>query len=714
MRRLFIKHAKLGGTPPNPPFDMVASARLGGPFGPSVTLLVPVESLDLTLWPGTTRVAVALGFSSASLTGTGLTVNGLAGTIDIGTAIDTVSEPFLLIRSGAIRVDLGGADAALQLERDSAQRLEEAVAAAGIASTAGDVTQVLSDACQAVVRGSRSPVLPQAKGVAGIPIDPSTDGSLGDPHGLLYKGPRLVSLDAVICPTPDSLAVFATLLTDSPGGSPTQKTGTCLSAGADLAIGLSSEVFRRLSFCPGAIKSLRKPDLDDEREDVLRYDASTQMPGCCGSAEEIEYKGLAIADLCAHLVDPSAGPGSASSPGHIEVTGSYRKSGFCYDAHGSFAQRLDLVVDGAGGLRADSSQPSHTMHLSAPFYCPTALPFLLGEGSSMVREVNERVILGIEIVAEALGAKVPAATLAVPSPRPVVFNVFEGATPLAVETFAEGIVVNAAWSMDLPQAMTRTLQLAGQVERTEDPQPGASSTYVVPDGGLCSGGSYPWTEFTVALEGAYELQLGGWEEPVEVEWWLEHLRGAWGYNQQPQVTSSALLDPASGPHWAGLLGDLYFDAPPPRGPTLVDHPLLIPYEIGDRSIVVSSSQFSKGNYDLSLRVRVSDSSGASMETTTALPFHGEWVEIGGGYADHVKECIDRLRGWARRLGTIPQVVPHGGDPGPEGLVAILAVARALGGPEAARVEQEARTLGVTAFGSAFREAAMRSGVGLGA
>jgi hypothetical protein len=193
-----------------------------------------------------------------------------------------------------------------------------------------------------------------------------------------------------------------------------------------------------------------------------------------------------------------------------------------------------------------------------------------------------------------------------------------------------------------------------------------------------------------------------------VEWWLEHIRGTWGYNQQPQVTASVALD--AGKHLTQIPVDVSFDAPPPRGPTLIDEPLPIPYEVKDRSVVVKSALLGGGNYSLSLRARVTDTSGASMETTTALSFHCEWVEIGGGYAEHVKECIERLRKWALHQRTIPRRVPHDGDPGPGDLVELIGQAREVRGPDAALLERDALALGDAAFGSAFREVLIRSGM----
>jgi hypothetical protein len=710
LRRLFIKYATIGGTSPNPPFDFSTAATLPkSQLRRRLGLFLPIESLELSLWSPAPRVTVGLGFTNGVVQGAGISATDLAGTLNVDADIDFAFTQ-LFQTMGAVRINLSTATATLHFDRASAQQLTGAIGASGGALTLDEVRVALEQACTSTVRNGQSPAFPQKDAFVGMPVNPNIDGRVSDPVASMYQGPILVSLDAVMCPTPDAVAVFGTFLLSSSGGNASTKTGTCLAPGADLAITISSEVFRRLSFCLAAIKAIRKPNLDTENDAGLKAAAASDLPSSCGAAKSIEYKKVEITSLRAELVDPSVNAAGSVDPGHIDVSGSYHKMGFCYDAHGVFTERVDLKVDGTGALTAQPSPPWISKHLSAPWYCPTAPLFVLGELNPIVATILDELLQIQLIILRGIGVDVPATTASIPSPKPAFFGVIDGAKPTSVETYAEGISVNAAWTIDLPTATARTIELVGQTLRAPDqPKEGASGVYVMPDGMLCQGGSFPWTEFTATLQSTYELRLSGWQDPVTVEWLLEHLKGRWGYNQQPVVTSAAILDVTPGTHWATIRADLTFLAPPPAGLTLYDQLLWVMYEIKGRTIDVTSNP-SKGNYSLNLRARVSDATGASMETSVALPFHGEWVEFRGGYREHVSECMSHLRDWMRRHGTVPQTVPHDGDPGPEGLVAMIARAREIGGSEGHEVQQEIIRTGSATFGKRFQELLSASGM----
>jgi hypothetical protein len=651
--------AKFASSALAPPFDLTIDWPARSFSSPTELIQLPAgvlylraNTIDIALVPGTFTVGVNIGFSSGAIAAGSLQVGGLDGYFVTWANLTIVDDPAPLaaiagyvLKSASL--DFRTSTTELHLSRQGQTNLESGISESHATVTAAELENEIQSQLGAMARSGQPPLIPQP----GFPTRSAGDGSLGDPTAA-YQGPVLRSVDAIQCVTPDVVAIFATLLTDSVGGSPTSKTATAVVPGNDVALIISSESFRRLKLCPGLIQKMR-PELANAHEAELRQQAAVLLPSLCGSASGIDYKNVTITRLWSSMVD-------GSPDGHINFDGAFSKEGTCYAAYGSFHSELHPQIVN-GQFETQSSAPTHSVDIHVPWYCDLALyvvAVFFEPAAAALGGVFGNITDGLfGLVGDALA---PSPTT--PKPKTTGFQGLKSVTFNQVATRAEGLIIGGRWEVEVPAGVSRSLEIVGSVEPDGIPVFGLEKQYTTHAGPICPSRTFPYREWTQQLKGDFELLLDGWVEPVSIAWTLEQYRGFIGWDSAPTLTSSATLDPTPATQWANLRADSRFDAPPPQGPTLWDNPLALMYEGTDRSVTLHNNP-SQGSYGLTLHARVTDAAGVSMDAFSTVAFKGEGVDIYGGYDDFMRACAIASRIYISKFRVRPAAVPRDGDPG---------------------------------------------------
>jgi hypothetical protein len=601
---------KIQGAFANPPFETTISISTSGING-TAHIMVNDMALDLN---ADDTVTLTLSFDNTSFMAkiakfpTPLAISALDGNF-------TVKAPIQLAKSGtknrkALAVDLGTASVVINFSSTAKIRISKALA--GTVVNEWLFTQTADKELTDFIRGLGTQTFPLEFNVI-----PGTNGSLSP--SLQFE-----KLEVHCIENPDrnkqALGLFGILLVANHSkGKHTQKKATAITAGRDISISISPEAFQSTIFCPSLAKELIPKDF---KKDPVA--AVAKLPGACGSSAGVDKNGVTITNISCGF-----------DKGHIDINGTAKKSGFCYEADASFHGEIGLKMDGAT-LKPDLKMDDPDVDVSIPWYCWLGAAGILWMIGGILLTVLGVIALGIataigNVVVDSIansalgGIGVPGKSL----------GAIKGVSFKEVLITPEGLTVCGDMSITLPPATSKpSIKLEGSVV--------TSLSKVIKKGiyhnTFCAKGDYPFTQMTQLQVGTYKVVPTLLGLPLTLE--CEISAGTidiWGFKASESVKvalpgkSGTVIIPKVSTH---------YPLPLPDG-TVVTQKVHIGYSISGNTIKLTNVP-KEGNFYFWLRVKAKDPLGNTRETEKQGRFEGDAVTIGGGYHKKMSDCLDLL------------------------------------------------------------------------
>jgi hypothetical protein len=598
VEQLLKVYIQLDGASANPPFEV--QIPVTAPVSGLVSVIVTDLHLELFGDRGA-RVTFPFTGGSAIFESPPRTISLLDGTMTATAEVALIDAPAPQVK--LLGVNLAAATVDIQFTPASEGRI-----ASGLAGTPLDLTGFRNLALSLLTdfvhkQGQQTIPQPAFKVVPGI-------------IGSISQG-RFERLE--LHNFGNSILLTGMLIPGKPGGDPGQKNVTALQPGHDVAVCIGPDAFHRLIYCP----SLAEP----------AGITAAQLPPTCGTAGSYEKDGVKLT----RMADTFAN-------GWIDINGTAEKSGFCYEASGSFHARIVLSASGSM-LTSKVFLDPPSMTVKTDWYCDlvTALlgPIGLAIRAAVQSSMNKATATMRDSVAALSGASGPGFGTGA-----------SGATVDQVMVTPEAIILNGKVPVGLPFPETRRVEISGAVATTAS-SPVSSGTYHVPRG--CMRGDYPYTESQESQTGTYIAVPILMARPVALEWRLENWGGYWTYGSSPPLISSAALTGLSGQ--AVLTGvECHFPVPLPQG-TMVRQPVHVDYTLPTNTVKLKNKP-AEGVYLITLKVRATDAQGNVVETGVGVPFDGDVVAMGGDYQERLALCAARARARAKKMRPKPRRVPR--------------------------------------------------------
>ncbi len=642
-----IKNFKLGDVPLNPPFELEIPITTNGVSGFAHIIvnellfeLVGDHELKLTLMFGDSSV-----FITSPLT---LDVTGLDGDFEI-----TASMQFMdtVPMHRALSVNLQAATTAINFTPTAETRILSALS--GTPLRPRDFKDIANQELQNYVRSIGLKPLPFE-----FMVEPGVNGSI-------KPLPKFEKIEAHNIGN-EAVGVFGILLlANDANADHTQKTGTAIMAGHSVCISISPGAVHSLIFCPAVVCSLARDTTMLTETQCLESGGEVLssliafLPPSCGQAEGIVRDGVTITNIS-----------DSFASGHIDINGSFKKSGHCYEAHGSFHASISYHLS-EGNLVPTVALDKPQVDVDIAWYCWLASTVLWNAFGPVI-------LVGIEHVALEI-----ANTAAQKTIGKAFKNFEETGTDLnlpgvfdEVAVTPEGMTMNGKLSVSVPSVFGKNLSISGSVVTSNKERLGASETYHEESG--CLAGDYSFEQQLQHQVGFYEAFARLLGRPLALEWEL-----AYGYGlstSTPLVISSA---PLIGPSGTVTLSNVetHYPVPLPGGSALTQ-PVNIEYSIsGDR--VQLRNMPLEGNYSVWLSVTATEPDGDVLKAGMSVQFEGYAVTMGSGYQEKVAECFSNILREMRRVGVkqpnnpIPPWVPVN-HPKPDELLTLMRYLASVG------------------------------------
>jgi hypothetical protein len=658
IRKLIMNNLQIGGVAVSPPFEL--SLPLGAPASGNAHLIVNDLQVDLN---ANDTITLTLSFDRTSVQTTapfGLTVCPLDGTI-------AITAPVQLVSAGGanqqISVNLGTATVAINWSAAATQNINQDLAGTGL--NAATFTTFATQALTGYVHSVAAPALPMA-----FRVVPGTNGSIAP--SLQFE-----KLEVHCIPNANrsqqALGIFGILLAANHShGNHAQKTATAITAAHDgMCISIAPGAFHSLVFCP-AIATALSTDVP-------------HLPGSCGPASSFETGGVSVNSITDSFAN-----------GHIDINGAVSKSGFCYDATGTFHGALTLSVSGST-LNPSLTMDDPNVDVSIPWYCYVAAGVVLGPIGLVLAGVADAVADGIvsslagDAIRNALGSGIPGIGL----------GALSAATFSSASITPEGLTLQGTVPVFVSHpSVSPALHLNGSVitNHSEVVSSGVfhAKVWCMPDAK-----DYPYSEYVQQQAGVYSFSGTMVSQPLTPQYTINASGG-------PAVpltgTSGTIALPNVNTH---------YPMPLATGGTALVQTVHISYTISGTSVQLTNVP-SEGNYSIYLNLSTKDCAGNTVQnefhhdlTTWAhLQFEGDKVDIGGGYAQDVQTCAQKLKGMIDQLNDkykVWQRVPKWQQvnyPAPERMIEYIRDLVATGLPQADEILLHSKI----AHGSSFYRA----------
>jgi hypothetical protein len=651
---LIKANINLGGTPPvpaSPPFELSIPISIAGITGLAHTI-VNGMALDLT---GDNGVTLTLNFANSSIIldpPASITASLLDGDIVVQTSLELVdgSSP----NTKALSTNLSAATVAVAFSAAAQQRISTALA--GTPVTVAQFNSVAQNTIQGFLRGIGRQTIqnPQFLVVQG------QTGSISRGQFDRLEVNNIAN---------QAIGLFGMLIPTKPIGDHTQKTSSAITAGHGVCLDVGADAFHRLIFCPN----------------LAGANPVSSLPPSCGSGT-LDANGVTVTNITDTFAD-----------GQINIDGALEKSGFCYDAHGTFHGAVTLSVSGSK-LTASLALDDPHIQVDVPWYC-TLVEILAGPVGIAIAGVLKGNMDDAMQQLQSGASNVSGTSFGSFGTGNV-----SGASFDEVTVTPEGLTLNGKVSIRLPASSSPSVAIQGSVTTSEWVK---LSSGIFRIGSGCMKGQYNYDEISQEQSGTFVAVPTMLGEPLELEWSLENWEGYYGYNSSPTLVSSAQLTGAAGTvELAGVATQ--YPLPLPGG-TTVNQTVGLNYEVSP-NVVKLQNVARQGDYSVALSVKATDPAGNVATMTVGVQFAGDVVLIGGGYQQKLADCARQAFLQASKVHTIPQVVPQWvavNYPAPEQLVALIRYLVAVSTPEADTLLAEAKLAHGTSFYRALfsREAA---------
>jgi hypothetical protein len=324
---LIQANLRFAGRPLNPPFEL----DLPIPIGVDAYAAVMVTSMSLDLAAGQ-DVRLILNFENTSILSRipSLAITLLDGKVTIHTGLQLIDAPG--VNQKALAADLGAATVTVAFS-DGA-RWKIAAGLVGLPIEAPTLIDLAEGQIQSFVRSAGLQVIPK-------PTFTVVPGNIGSISQGVFERLMLHNIAG------QAVGLFGMLLPDKPLGDPSQKTASSIPLSQDLCVEIGADAFHRLIFCPN----------------LAGTDPVSGLPPSCGSGS-LDQGGVTFTNLSDTFIG-----------GQINIDGTFDKSGFCYDAHGSIhaAVTLDIsVIYHTQVIRAHVALDGPYIDVDVPWYCTLA------------------------------------------------------------------------------------------------------------------------------------------------------------------------------------------------------------------------------------------------------------------------------------------------------------------------------------------------------
>lgn len=586
---------KIQGKPANPPFELTIPITSSAANG-SAHLIVTKLNLDLNPDDSITLTGAFANSSVSIVSPLSATLSSLDGTF-------TVNAPIGLVPAGtanqkSIGVDLASATTAVTFSTKSDAAIAQALGKTPL--TPFLFSNLINQRMESFVQGIQPPAFPvQFAVVAG------SDGSLTPK--LQFAKLEVHCIEHPVR-SQQALGVFGILLgANLAKGDHKLKTATSIAPGSGVAISISPQAFHQLVFCPGVAKALAPKAYQSNAKSAI-----AQLPTTCGKTSGMDKSGVTITKL-----------GDSFAAGYIGITGAVSKSGFCYDASGTFTGKLKLGVAGSK-IKPTFVLDQPDIDIDIPWYCWLVTAAVLGP-------IGVAIVAVVKDAAEGVAEDLSKSLLGGFALDPLSIAASLNASFTKVEIAKEGLTLNGTTSVALPKAASPSLSLQGAV-MTVDKKAGKKGTF---KGTKCPTGTFPYAESYHKQTAKYTAIATLLGRPTTLDWSISAGKlGPWG--TAIEETKAIPLTGTAGTVVLPKVTTAY-PFPLPDGTTVVQD-VHVDYTVSAGNVQITN-RGKEGKYAFWLYVKATDPAGTVRKAHLQAIFDGHRVEIGGGYAAKLAECL---------------------------------------------------------------------------
>jgi hypothetical protein len=600
IRKLLQTNLQIGGVSANPPFELsfpISDGAAGTAHVIVTDLQVDLnddDTISLTLMFDRTSVGITAPFPLAvcPLDGNIVISDVKLETIDDGNSNQQVS------------VDLGTATVAINWSAAAKQEITKTVA--GTAVTFATFTTYAMQALASFVQGI---------GAQNVPL---TFNVVSGQDGSFTPFLQLERIEVHCIPNVErskqALGIFGILLaSNDSNGDHNQKTSTAITAPNDgVCFSIAPVAFHSRLFCPAIANAITGNAAN-----------VGQLPKTCGPSSGFDTQGVTIKSIADSFAD-----------GHINIDGSVSKSGFCYDASGTFHGKIELSMGPSGLIPSvDMDKPDIDVSIDCwGFGVFVAVTGPIGIGLEyLIEKIAEKIAtdLANDALKNSLRGGIPVVPL----------SGFPGTSFSSVSLTTEGLTLQGSLPIFIPSAAIPTLNLNGSVitTKSEEKESGVYSTTVCPEIGAKD---YHYSAYAQQQSASYQLTGALITQPF---------------------TAHYAVSADNGIHWqslTGVSGTLTLKGvttyhPTPQGFTSMQQEHSIAYSISDTGIELTNNPNNgeDGNYGFDLRVTATDCNGDPVQDGTgklvsagaAVNFEGYRVDLSqDGYFHDFVFCKNQM------------------------------------------------------------------------
>jgi hypothetical protein len=596
--KLILKNLKIGAASIMPTFELNLPISGGGASG---TAHLVVTDLDLDLNANDT-MTLHLTFEKASVNVTSPTpfhVCPLDGTISITVTL-------ALVNAGAntrqISVALGNATVAITYSPQAEAHIASALA--GLPITPATFKSLAVQALTTYVHSVPAPSIPLT-----FKVTPNTNGSISP---LRFEKLELHCIPSATR-SHQALGLFGILLVANHAhGNHANKTSSAITAAADgICVSISPEAFHSLVFCPAIAGQLGV--------------AQSGLPATCGSSGGFATKGVMVERIA-----------DSFASGHIDIDGSVSKSGFCYDATGTFHGEITFTASGSS-LTPSIAMDQPIVDVSIPWYCWLLAGAVLGPLGLVLAATIQDVGTGMaqslagSALSDALGSGVPGVSL----------GALSGAAFSGVSVTTSGLTLQGTVPLFVSTPFVSPgITIDGSVTTSESKEV-SSGIFHAHVWCIDHAKDYPYVESAWTQTGTYTVNGQFVTNPFTPHFYLT-------------TANSSATYPLSGSSGTVVLPAVqcYYPMPLATAGNAVVQDVHVAYTISGATVQLTNVP-SEGNYQFDLHATGTDCAnhalrgwdGQPLDEWQYVQFEGDQVDIGGGFQADVQKCGQLLKAW---------------------------------------------------------------------
>jgi hypothetical protein len=479
-----------------------------------------------------------------------------------------------------------------------------------------------------------------------------------------------------------AIGLFGILLSRNKGqGDTTQKSGSAITKGENLAVSLAPNAFHDLVFCPnqaGAQAAL----LAKQPSKLAQY-LDNNLPPDCGSASRFLMSdgnwltGTSIA-FDANVI-------------HVNGSISHGKQGaYCFRIGGTFTTDLSFTVaSGAIQPKLNPNPVATSLSLDVSWYC--ALLWIIGAligGAISLLVVSIAATIAVTIV-NVLVSSVKQKETDV-SPIQIGFANIQFTNPVTITT--EGLTLHG-W-LPTPAVQASAGRTATMNVSVTNPNQTVvkNGIYHYPGNVECKAKDFAYTEIHQDQVMVCTAQVTLLSRPRTFVWTID---------DNPPVTLTGNSGTVT------IHPNLELPQPAASNQLLGPHPVQVSYVISTDGSVLTVTDKNQYIYVLKISYDCTDKSGTKLSYWDGTIVDGDSIRFGSDYYEYVTLCSLALRILISKIRTLPQGVPRDGDPAGLSENQVIQVLRA-GVLEGAPETNSALSAATARFGPTLRTALIES------